>query len=88
MSFSDHCVVTLDERGKDRSLIERLGGSVVLHQELGGVGLRGEQGLLKLFQLRSGRGMLVEKCHSGVRKGLGGTTVCLLPRLSATHLFH
>lgn len=50
ISFSEPCTVTLDERSKDLSLIERLGGSVVLYQELRGLLCR-EQCLLKLFQL-------------------------------------
>lgn len=32
VSFSKPCAVTLDERSKDCSLIERLGGSVVPYQ--------------------------------------------------------
>lgn len=55
ISFSKPSAVTLDERSRDCSLIERLGGSVVLYQELRGLLFRGKQRLLKLFQLRSRR---------------------------------
>lgn len=52
----------LDERSQDYSLVERLGGSVVLYQELRRL-FGGEQCLLKLFQLRRERVGLRDKWY-------------------------
>lgn len=83
ISFSELCTVTLVERSKDCSLVERLEDSVVLYQELRGLLLGREECLLKLFQLEEWGSRRVSLRRG---KGSGVTTMSLLPHLSTTHL--
>lgn len=83
ISFPELCTVTLVERSKDCSLVERLEDSVVLYQELRGLLLGREECLLKLFQLEEWGSRRVSLRRG---KGSGVTTMSLLPHLSTTHL--